>query len=475
MANNTEQSIIKKVWTLATTLSGQGVGFTDYITQLTYLLFLKMDKENRELGEESAIPEGYQWEELTALDGTDLLMQYEETLDFLSRQDNLIGTIFTKAQNKIDKPVYLKKVITMIDEEDWLLEGDVKGAIYESILERNGQDKKSGAGQYFTPRPLIKAMVDCARPKITETVCDPACGTGGFLLAAFDYMKNQSQDKEKREFLRNEALSGTDNTALVVTLASMNLYLHGIGTDRSPIICADSLEKQPEKLFDVILANPPFGTRPAGSVDIQRDDFITETKNNQLNFLQHIMMSLRNGGRAAVVLPDNVLFEGSGEAIRRKLLTDFNLHTILRLPTGIFYAQGVKANVLFFTKGEPTRDVWFYDYRTGVKHTLANNKIERRHLNDFVSCYNPDNISARTETYNAETEPNGRWRKYPAEDLLKRDKTSLDITWMKIEDTDDRTLAELMADIETKSNNIASAVAQLKELFSELNLNEVNE
>ena len=475
MANNTEQSIIKKVWTLATTLSGQGVGFTDYITQLTYLLFLKMDKENRELGEESAIPEGYQWEELTALDGTDLLMQYEETLDFLSRQDNLIGTIFTKAQNKIDKPVYLKKVITMIDEEDWLLEGDVKGAIYESILERNGQDKKSGAGQYFTPRPLIKAMVDCARPKITETVCDPACGTGGFLLAAFDYMKNQSQDKEKREFLRNEALSGTDNTALVVTLASMNLYLHGIGTDRSPIICADSLEKQPEKLFDVILANPPFGTRPAGSVDIQRDDFITETKNNQLNFLQHIMMSLRNGGRAAVVLPDNVLFEGSGEAIRRKLLTDFNLHTILRLPTGIFYAQGVKANVLFFTKGEPTRDVWFYDYRTGVKHTLANNKLERRHLNDFVSCYNPDNISARTETYNAETEPNGRWRKYPAEDLLKRDKTSLDITWMKIEDTDDRTLAELMADIEAKSNNIAIAVAQLKELFSELNLNEINE
>ena len=475
MANNTEQSIIKKVWTLATTLSGQGVGFTDYITQLTYLLFLKMDKENRELGEESAIPEGYQWEELTALDGTDLLKQYEETLDFLSRQDNLIGTIFTKAQNKIDKPVYLKKVITMIDEEDWLLEGDVKGAIYESILERNGQDKKSGAGQYFTPRPLIKAMVDCTHPKITETVCDPACGTGGFLLAAFDYMKGQSQDKEKREFLRNEALSGTDNTALVVTLASMNLYLHGIGADRSPIICADSLEKQPEKLFDVILANPPFGTRPAGSVDIQRDDFITETKNNQLNFLQHIMMSLRNGGRAAVVLPDNVLFEGSGEAIRRKLLTDFNLHTILRLPTGIFYAQGVKANVLFFTKGEPTRDVWFYDYRTGVKHTLANNKLERRHLNDFVSCYNPDNISARTETYNAETEPNGRWRKYPAEDLLKRDKTSLDITWMKIEDTDDRTLAELMADIETKSNNIASAVAQLKELFSELNLNEVNE
>lgn len=465
---NTEQTITKKVWTLATTLSGQGVGFTDYITQLTYLLFLKMDSENELLGEESAIPEGFRWENLIELDGTDLLKQYEDTLDQLSRQDNLIGTIFTKAQNKIDKPVYLKKVISMIDEEEWLLEGDVKGAIYESILERNGQDKKSGAGQYFTPRPLIKAMVDCIRPRIDETVCDPACGTGGFLLAAFDYMKNQSQDKAKRDFLRNEALSGTDNTALVVTLASMNLYLHGIGTERSPIVCADSLEKQPEKLVDVVLANPPFGTRPAGSVEIQRDDFITETKNNQLNFLQHIMMSLRNGGRAAVVLPDNVLFEGSGETIRRKLLTDFNLHTILRLPTGIFYAQGVKANVLFFTKGEPTKDVWYYDYRTGVKHTLANNKLERRHLDDFVECYSPENITLREETYNAKTEPNGRWRKYSAEELWQRDKTSLDITWVKIEDADDRTLSELMADIKTSSDNIASAVSKLQELLAQL-------
>ena len=465
---NTEQTITKKVWTLATTLSGQGIGFTDYITQLTYLLFLKMDSENEMLGEKSAIPEGFRWENLIELDGTDLLKQYEDTLDQLSRQDNLIGTIFTKAQNKIDKPVYLKKVISMIDEEEWLLEGDVKGAIYESILERNGQDKKSGAGQYFTPRPLIKAMVDCIRPRIDETVCDPACGTGGSLLAAFDYMKNQSHDKAKRDFLRNEALSGTDNTALVVTLASMNLYLHGVGTDRSPIVCADSLEKQPERLVDVILANPPFGTRPAGSVEIQRDDFITETKNNQLNFLQHIMMSLRNGGRAAVVLPDNVLFEGSGETIRRKLLTDFNLHTILRLPTGIFYAQGVKANALFFTKGEPTKDVWYYDYRTGVKHTLANNKLERHHLDDFVKCYSPENLSLRKETYNAETEPNGRWRKYSAGELLGRDKTSLDITWVKIEDADDRTLSELMADIKTSSDNIASAVLKLQELLAQL-------
>ena len=433
-SNSNEQGLTKKVWTLATTLAGQGIGFTDYITQLTYLLFLKMDDENvKLLDEESAIPEGYRWENLIELDGLDLIVQYENTLKILSEQDNLIGTIYTKAQNKIDKPVYLKKVITMINEEQWLImDGDVKGAIYESILEKNGQDKKSGAGQYFTPRSLISAMVDVTRPQIGETVCDPACGTGGFLLAAYDYMKKQSQDKGKRDFLRNKALHGSDNTPLVVTLASMNLYLHGVGTDRSPIICQDSLEKEPDILVNVILANPPFGTRPSGSVDINRSDFYVETKNNQLNFLQHIMLSLKTGGRAAVVLPDNVLFEGgAGEVIRKKLLSEFNLHTILRLPTGIFYAQGVKANVLFFTKGSSTKDIWFYDYRTDVKHTLATNPMQRHHLDDFVSCYHAEDINARVETYNAETNPNGRWRKYTCDEVITRDKTSLDVSWIK--------------------------------------------
>ena len=467
-----EQTLTKKVWTLATTLSGQGVGFTDYITQLTYLLFLKMDDENVKLfAEESAIPEGYRWSDLIELDGLDLIEQYEKTLKELSDQPNLIGTIYTKAQNKIDKPVYLKKVITMINEEQWLvMDGDVKGAIYESILEKNGQDKKSGAGQYFTPRSLISTMVDVTRPQIGETVCDPACGTGGFLLAAYDYMKSQSSDKEKRDFLREKALHGYDNTALVVTLASMNLYLHGVGTDRSPILCQDSLEKSPSVLVDVILANPPFGTRPSGSVEINRDDFYVETKNNQLNFLQHMMVMLKNGGRAAVVLPDNVLFEGgAGEVIRKKLLTEFNLHTILRLPTGIFYAQGVKANVLFFSKGTPTKDIWFYDYRTGVKHTLATNPMQRHHLDDFVECYKSENILARQETYDTESNPNGRWRKYNVDDILKRDKTSLDITWIKQNDDDnDYTLAELMTQIQEKSDNISNAVAELQKLMANI-------
>ena len=473
MANSiSEQQILSKVWNLATTLAGAGIGFTDYITQLTYLLFLKMDDENVKIfAEDSAIPEGYRWDDLISLDGHDLIDQYEETLKVLSGQDNLIGTIYTKAQNKIDKPVYLKKVITMINEHNWLsMDGDVKGAIYEKILEKNGQDKKSGAGQYFTPRALINAMVDVTMPQIGETVCDPACGTAGFLLAAYDYMKTQSNNEDKLRFLRENAIFGTDNTALVVTLASMNLYLHGIGTNRSPIVCDDSLEKTPSHMVDVILANPPFGTRPAGSVEINRPDFYVETKNNQLNFLQHIMVMLKANGRAAVVLPDNVLFEGNaGEVIRKKLLSDFNLHTILRLPTGIFYAQGVKANVLFFQKGSPTKEIWFYDYRTGIKHTLATNPLQRHHLDDFVKCYNAGDIAGRVETFDAETNPNGRWRKFSIDEILKRDKTSLDITWIKLDsDDEDLTLAQLMDIIKTESDTISDAVSQLQALVTNI-------
>ena len=469
-----EQSLTQKVWKLADVIAAAGVGFTDYIIQLTYLLFLKMDYEKSELLDEpSAIPEEFNWTSLTSLNGLDLLKHYEATLKALSQKTDLIGTIFTKAQNKIEQPVLLKRVIDLIDGETWLsMDGDLKGAIYENILEKNGQDKKSGAGQYFTPRSLISAMVDVTMPKIGETVADPACGTGGFLLAAFDYMKGQSLDADKLDFLKNEALFGNDITPLVVTLASMNLYLHGVGTDRSPISCCDSLEKSPEKLVDVILANPPFGTRPAGATDISamRTDLYVSTSNNQLNFLQHIMLMLKNGGRAAVVLPDNVLFEGgAGETIRKKLLTEFNLHTILRLPTGIFYAQGVKANVLFFEKKGKTKDVWYYDYRTGVKHTLATNPMLRHHLDDFVECYMPGRLSERVESYNAESAPNGRWRKYPVEELLARDKTSLDITWIKLtDDSEDLTLGQLMERIQTQSDNISKAVAELQKLIANI-------
>lgn len=467
----TESTLIKKVGDIANVMAAAGVGFTDYITQLTYILFLKMDEEKEEMGLESTIPDGYKWKDLITKHGTDLIDKYEEILKELAKEDGLIGTIFTKASNKIDSPVKLAKIIEMVKSENWyMMEGDLKGAIYESILEKNGQDKKSGAGQYFTPRALIKAIVDVTDPKITETVADPACGTAGFLLAAYEHMKNQSKDIAKQKFLKNNAFFGADNTPLVVTLASMNLYLHDIGTHSSPIVCQDSLLDTSDRMFDVILANPPFGTRPQGSGEVSsvRNDFI-KTSDNQVNFLQHIMSIVKTGGRVAVVLPDNVLTDGNATAkVRQKLLKEFNLHTILRLPTGIFYANGVKTNVLFFEKGKPTEDIWVYDYRTGVKHTLVQKPLTREHLDDFVECYCSGHIQDRIPTYSAEN-PNGRWRKFTKDEVYSRDQLKLDFKWIVSEEDDDRTLAEIITQIKEESVNIANAVAELEKLIGEVN------
>lgn len=466
----TESALIKKVGDIANVMAAAGVGFTDYITQLTYILFLKMDEEKEEMGLESTIPEGYKWKDLVNLNGTDLIEKYEEILKELAEEDGLIGTIFTKAANKIDSPVKLAKIIEMVKGENWyMMEGDLKGAIYESILEKNGQDKKSGAGQYFTPRALIQAMVDVTDPKITETVADPACGTAGFLLAAYEHMKKQAKNSNQLTNLKNNALFGADNTPLVVTLASMNLYLHDIGTHSSPIVCQDSLLDTSDKMFDVILANPPFGTRPQGSGEVSavRSDFI-KTSDNQVNFLQHIMSIVKSGGRVAVVLPDNVLTDGNATAkVREKLLKDFNLHTILRLPTGIFYAQGVKTNVLFFEKGNPTEDIWVYDYRTGVKHTLVQKPLTREHLNDFVDCYCSGHIQDRVPTYSNEN-PNGRWRKFTKQEVYSRDQLKLDFKWIVSEEDDDRTLAEMISQIKEKSASIANAVVELEKLIGEV-------
>lgn len=467
-----EATLVKKVWDIANVLAAAGVGFTDYITQLTYILFLKMDAEKEELGLGSSIPDGYKWKDIVELNGDDLIDKYEEVLKELSKDDGLIGTIFTKASNKINSPVHLAKVFQMVGNENWyMMEGDFKGAIYESILEKNGQDKKSGAGQYFTPRALIKAMVDVIDPKITETVADPACGTGGFLLAAFDHMKPQSRDLSKQNFLKNNALFGADNTALVVTLASMNLYLHDIGTEKSPIVCQDSLLDTSDRMFDVILANPPFGTRPQGSVavDSARPEFI-KTSDNQVNFLQHIMSIVKTGGRVAVVLPDNVLTDGNATAkVREKLLADFNLHTILRLPTGIFYAGGVKTNVLFFEKGEKTKDIWVYDYRTGIKHTMATKPMTRADLDDFVSCYCSGHLEDRKETYSEEN-PNGRWRKFSEEEVYSRDQLKLDFKWIDLTEKDDRTITELLSEMQKKATAIGDAVSKLQEILGGIDL-----
>ena len=471
MANQkSESALLNKVWNIANVLAAAGVGFTDYITQLTYILFLKMDDEKEKLGLGSSIPDGYKWEDLAELSGQDLVDKYEEILKELSDTDGLIGTIFTKATNKIDRPAMLAKVIEMVSEENWyMMEGDFKGAIYESILEKNGQDKKSGAGQYFTPRSLISAIVDVVDPKITETVADPCCGTGGFLLAAYEHMKTQSKDIERQKFLKNDALSGADNTSLVVTLASMNLYLHDIGVNKSPIAYKDSLIDTSDKVYDVIMTNPPFGTRPQGSVEVSanRPEFI-KTSDNQVNFLQHIMSIVRTGGRVGVVLPDSVLTDtGSTEKVREKLTKDFNLHTILRLPTGIFYANGVKTNVLFFEKGEPTKDIWVYDYRTGIKHTMATKPMTRAHLQEFVDCYCSGHMEDRRQTYSEEN-PNGRWRCFTEEEVKKAD--NLDFKWLDLEEKDERTISEVLDDMQDESDGIAAAVASLKELLGGISL-----
>ena len=462
----TESALLSKVWNIANVLSAAGVGFTDYITQLTYILFLKMDDEKESMGLKSYLPEGCKWKNLSSLSGDDLVEKYEEILKELSKCDGLIGTIFTKATNKLYRPVMLKKVIDMVDEDNWyMMEGDLKGAIYEKILEKNGQDKKSGAGQYFTPRALISAIVDVVDPKITETVADPCCGTAGFLLAAYEHMKPQSKDVEKQKFLKNNALYGADNTDLVVTLASMNLYLHDIGVKKSPIVYQDSLIDTSDKMYQVVLTNPPFGTRPQGSVDVSsnRPEFI-KTSDNQVNFLQHIMSIVKTGGRVGVVMPDSVLTDGGSTAkVREKLLKDYNLHTILRLPTGIFYANGVKTNVLFFEKGEPTKDIWVYDYRTGVKHTLATKPMTREHLQDFVDCYCVGHMDGRKETYDAETDPNGRWRRFTAEEVSKRE--DLNFKWIDFTEEDDRTVAEILDEMQEEAKNILYSIKVINNRF----------
>lgn len=435
-----ESTLIAKVWNFATVLRDAGLTYTDYVSQLTYLLFLKMDDERVDvLGEQSALPDGCRWRDLLPLTGSELEAKYRQALETLSAQSGIIGTIYAKAQNKISSPAHLARLISLINEEVWLgMDVDVKGAIYEGLLQKNATESKAGAGQYFTPRPLIKAIVEVMKPTPDMTVVDPACGTGGFLLAAYDYMKKQVANKQALRALREEKFYGTDITPLVVSLCAMNLYLHGIGGDeRCPVKQGDSLMSAGETRYDMVLTNPPFGKKSGlkvlnadGSVDVekedyQRPDFIATTSNKQINFLQHIMTILKIGGKAAVVVPDNVLFEGgAGEKVRQRLLREFNLHTVLRLPTGIFYAQGVKANVLFFDKMTPleygyrTGDVWFYDLRTNMNFTLVTNTLSDADLRDFIRCY--DN---REETE--------RFKKFSCEEILARDKTSLDITWIK--------------------------------------------
>lgn len=473
-------AIVAKVWSFCNTLRDDGVGYGDYLEQLTYLLFLKMADEytkpphNRKF----SIPKKHNWESLVPLRGAELEEHYSAMLRELGKEKGILGQIFTKSQNKIQDPAKLSKIIAMINNEQWLMMGvKDKGDIYEGLLEKNAEDTKSGAGQYFTPRALIKAMVECIAPEPGKTIADPACGTGGFFLAAYDYIvAHHKLDKNQNKFLKYSAFFGNEIVAATRRLALMNLFLHNIGDIDSDnfISPADALIASSDQTYDYVLANPPFGKKSSQTftneegeqekedLTYNRQDFWATTSNKQLNFLQHIRSMLNTKtGMAAVVIPDNVLFEGgAGETVRKKLMETTDVHTLLRLPTGIFYAQGVKANVIFFdnkpsSKTAWTKEIWIYDYRTNIRHTLKKNPLKLEDLKDFIACYKPDNRARRKETWDATKNPEGRWRKFTYEEILARDKTSLDITWLK-----DQSLSDL--------DNLPDPDVIAKEIVAEL-------
>jgi type I restriction enzyme M protein len=487
MRTNHSNHLVQKLWNYCNILRDDGLSYGDYVEQLTFLLFLKMADEQSRLpfNKKSPIPKKYSWPELLKRDGDELEIHYRHTLEELGKEPGLIGVIFRKAQNKIQDPAKLRRLIAdLIDKEEWSsLDTDVKGDAYEGLLQKNAEDVKGGAGQYFTPRPLIRAIVDVMQPQPSQTICDPACGTGGFLLIAHEFIRDHNKlDKKQLTFLNTEELRGVELVDSVARLCCMNLVLHGIGSDAThvPVMVKDALAGKHGE-YEMVLTNPPFGKKSsvtiineAGdeekqSLVVHRDDFWASTSNKQLNFLQHVFTILKQHGRAAIVVPDNVLFEGgAGETVRRELLKQADVHTLLRLPPGIWYAQGVKANVLFFDRKPAaekpwTEKLWIYDLRTNKHFTLKENPLKRADLDDFVACYNPKNRHERKESE--------RFKGFTYEELTKRDKLNLDIFWLKDESLEDSAnlpdpdiiAQEIVEDLEAALQQFAAIAADLKE------------
>lgn len=477
----TNQEIVQRLWNECNVLRDDGITYQDYVTELTYILFLKMSKEQ---GQEEGIPTQYRWDELKAKEGLELKNFYKQMLLDLGNAQKTpnpkVNAIYKDASTSIDEPANLEKIIKDIDELDWFsAREEGLGNLYEGLLEKNANETKSGAGQYFTPRPLINMMVRMVAPKPGERLCDPAAGTFGFMVAANDYLKKQTDDyfdlsDEEQQFQRHEAFSGMELVPTTHRLALMNEYLHDID---GRLEQGDSLSAAGKwmKDFDVILTNPPFGTKKGGE-RATRDDLTYASSNKQLNFLEVIYNALNRKGtaRAAVVVPDNVLFaDGVGEQIRRDLMNKCNLHTILRLPSGIFYAQGVQTNVLFFDRGttdqDNTQDVWIYDMRHKMRTFGKRAPLNEKDFAEFEKLYCPDNRTERKETYDAETNPEGRWRRFTKEDIEGRPNTSLDISWMTDEEeADSRSLSEILTAMQEKSEEIAKAVAVLRQELAEV-------
>ncbi len=481
--SNESATIVQRLWNYCNVLRDDGVSYGDYVEQLTYLVFLKMADEQTKppFNKPSTIPAGLDWESLVEKDGDELEVHYRHILESLGKMEGMLGVIFRKSQNRINDPAKLKRLISLIHGENWVsMDIDMKGDIYEGLLQKNAEDIKSGAGQYFTPRALIRAMVEVTNIQPGMTICDPACGTGGFLLAAQEYLlKEFNLNKEQMKQLKSGIFRGYDIVDNVARLCAMNLFLHGIGGDESPITVADALAADPGDRYDIVLTNPPFGKKSSitivneeGKADkegltIERGDFWATTSNKQLNFLQHVRTILTINGKCAIVVPDNVLFEGgAGEIVRKKLLHECDLHTILRLPTGIFYAQGVKANVLFFEKKQAsetpwTEKVWFYDLRTNMHFTLKTNPLKYADLEDFIRCYHPEKRHDREESE--------RFKPVTYEEILGRDKVSLDIFWLRdesLEDADNLPEPDVIA--AEIVDNLEAALEQFREVLDGL-------
>jgi type I restriction enzyme M protein len=479
------QTVVTRLWNYCNLLRDDGMSYGDYVEQLTYLLFLKMAHERTQppYSQPSRIPAGYDWPSLMRLDGPELETHYRVTLEALGKQTGMLGVIFRKAQSKFRDPAKLRRLIVdLIDKERWTQLGtDVKGDAYEGLLQKNAEDTKSGAGQYFTPRPLIRAIVEVMRPQPGIRLCDPACGTGGFLLAAHDFIAHTYPlDPDQTKHLRYDALHGWEIVDDTARLCVMNLFLHGIGgdgpDDRVHIHVDDSLNHKPgdDEYFEMVLTNPPFGRKssvtyvtedgkPAREMaTVVRDDFWASTSNKQLNFVQHVRSLLTQHGRAAVVVPDNVLFEGgAGETVRRKLLQECDVHTLLRLPTGIFYAQGVKANVLFFDRKPAserpwTERLWVYDLRTNQNFTLRTRPLQDADLADFIRCYQPANRHLRHDG-------NPRWKAFSYDELLQRDKVSLDLFWLRDESVES---ADALPDPDVLAQSIVEDLRAALEQFA---------
>jgi type I restriction enzyme M protein len=467
MASTTD--IVAKLWALCNVLRDDGITYNEYVTELTYLLFLKMLQET---GKEDRLSKQYRWAELAKREGMDQLDYYKRLLLDLgatSTKDGLVRAIFTDAQTRLRKPTNLKALTSSIDQLDWFsAREEGLGNLYEGLLEKNASDKKSGAGQYFTPRPLIDCIVRLVKPQPGEVVQDPAAGTAGFLVAADHYIKAQTDDlyklgEQQAFFQRNNAFTGAELVPDTHRLCLMNLLLHGI---EGGVLLADTMSPDGESLpkADVIMTNPPFGTKKGGGRPTRNDFSITaDTSNKQLAFVEHIVRSLKPGGRAAVVLPDNVLFEdNTGRRLRTWLMDLCNLHTILRLPTGIFYAQGVKTNVLFFQRGKTdkatTKVVWVYDMRANMPAFGKTRPLMVADFKDFEAVYGKDVTGGSKRNDEGEE---GRWRCFTREQIEARN-DNLDISWLR--DTEVEAEEQL-----TEPEDIAAAIiGHLKAALEEI-------